>query len=92
MKLESFALAETDFYQSTQFGFLGVLLVISLGSEVCYYGLFWGEATAQALQLDWGEVLLAKNSYMRLLAWCPTQVKLWDGLCNYLDSLVRLTR
>ena len=37
-------------------------------------------------------VALSGNSWMGLLAWFPTQVRLQDGLHGCLDSLVRLTR
>lgn len=33
-----------------------------------------------------------ENSWIILLAWFPIQVSLWDGLCDFLDSLIRLSR
>ena len=39
-----------------------------------------------------GGVLLAENSWLGLLAWFPTQVRLQDGLHCCLDSLIITSR
>lgn len=39
-----------------------------------------------------GNMPLAENNWVGLLAWFPTPGRLQDGLCSFLDSSVRLTR
>lgn len=86
-----FALEDIVPHQSAHFG----LLNMSYGNVpgqvepdimVCFGAgqLFepWGQG--------WRDLPLAKNSWIWLLAWFSTQVKLWDGLHGCLDSLIRL--
>lgn len=65
------------------------LLLISLGrwGLLVWSVLGW----CNCLSSEDGEVPLAEDSWMELLAWFPTQVRLQDGLFRCLDSLVRLT-
>lgn len=35
---------------------------------------------------------LVMNSWIELLAWFPTHLRLYDGLCGYMYSLVRFIR
>ena len=44
-------------------------------------GMGWGGGCASA-----------ENSCIEMLSWFSNQVRLWDGLCGCLDSLIRLTR
>lgn len=58
------------------------------GGGGCYYCLFLGKATVQALRMGMGVVPLAG----RTAGLVRYQVGLQDRLCICLDSLVRLTR
>ena len=57
-----------------------------MGSAIFEWGNCW------ALRIEIGGMPLAENSWIELLAWFPTQVRLEDGLHSCLDSLVMLTR
>lgn len=52
--------------------------------------LFWVRQLFDLCGHGWRCMTLAENSWRGLLAWFLTQVRLKNGLCSYLDSLVRL--
>lgn len=67
------------------------LLITFLGRRYLLSRYILGWSHCQVVRLSM-RVPLAENSWIKLLAWYSVQVRLQDGLCSYLDSLVRLTR
>lgn len=77
---------------SLSLGFWICPLLMSLGRRGILSGFVWGQGHHPSPEVGGEGVPLAENSWIGLITWFPTQVKLQGGFSSCLGSLVRLPR
>lgn len=77
---------------SLSLGFWMCPLLMSLGRRGILSGFVWEQGHCPSPEVSGEGAPLTENSWIGLMTWFPTQVKLQGGFSSCLGSLVRLPR